>query len=47
KGELQFHTKYHFGIKDFKCEYPGCTKAYYQKNELKGHTRRHLRIKDQ
>ncbi|CAJ0846995.1 16083_t:CDS:2 [Entrophospora sp. SA101] len=39
-SSLLVHTKCHFGIKNFKCEYPGCAKAFCQYSELQMDTRR-------
>ncbi|CAJ0838641.1 10711_t:CDS:2 [Entrophospora sp. SA101] len=35
-----------YGEKNFKCEYPGCTKAFCQKSNLQVHTKHHPGMKD-
>lgn len=39
---LERHLRMHLGFKQFKCDYNGCSEAYYSKSELWRHKQNHM-----
>merc|ERR1711903_391295 len=44
-ADLRFHILSHTGEKPFKCDWPGCGKAFTRKRILKEHRNTHLGLK--